>query len=266
MYRVSPRMYDLNMMAGSSFITWLQKLGRVCEDILLGYVDEKIITFDHLKFNDPPDPSSVASVRGSSPSGLLPSISPQKRSQSAHTKQLFSPSSEIISSERSVSRGVGSNDSLQLSTRYLSPPKTTNSLITNSKNSPLNNGFEEDEFDPYIPYMIHTFHHESTKSSKKSQRQQHNQNQNQLDLERSKSPTNFNDSSNESIISNITENTLRFSPINSNNNNNNRSLFNQNEDSKNQPMVSSLLGINPWNEINTNKSSHQKYRKREKGI
>lgn len=272
MYRINPRMYELNMMDGANFITWLQKLGRVCEDILLGYVDEKVVTFDNLKFSEPPDPSSVSSYKGSPPSsGLLPIISPKKRCQSANqSKQLFSPSAEVISSDRSISRGVGGDESI-VSIRYLSPPKTTGSIYTLS---------DDESFDPYVPYMIHSFHREM-KSNKKLQKKREEQNhqfnedeyKHQQELESRKSPSPILiDSSNDSIVSNITENSLRFSPINNSNNNgksfhNNNSNNNHNinsnnstsnDETKTQPMVSSLLGINPWNEINKNNKSKRK--------
>jgi hypothetical protein len=284
MSRVNPKLYDINMMDGNAFLTWLQKLGRVSEDILLGNIAEKSVTLDQLNFSEPPTPSAVASlpsssVRGSSspqPGLSLPNIK-SHRPTSASPSALFalSPSAEIVSSERSVSRGVGSNESLSPSilSRAFSPPRSTTTGIGtvrgDSVASPppsIHSLSESPPFDhpssvedPYLRYMTNTFRTNGSHSS--SNRVQRNLPQ--LYREGSPpavrlmgphspssscctSPHALFDGNEGSIVSAVTDSSsLMFSPIRPHDplDPDSSSLSSS---SKRQPMVASLLGNNPW--------------------
>lgn len=255
MHRVNPKMHEINMMDGSSFITWLQKLGRISEDILLGKIDEKSVTLDDFNFTEPPTPSAIATPLSRSPSSShgtvlsLPNIKSKNRNSSPPPRStLFSsPSTEIITSERTVSRGVGGEESI-------SP-----TLTSQSRNSPARAAhspspsfiLDELDFDPYLPYMAHSF--DLFPNHKRSHNNDHQEEfQGSLCSPSSYSTSSFFDSTrNDSVVSVVTETPSMFSPIRAQT---------ASSSSPNQPMVASLLGQNPWQDINP----HQKRGRRPK--
>ncbi len=247
MYRVNPRMHSINMMDGNGFLTWLQKLGRISEDILLGYVDEKTVTLENLKIPEPAEISSIARSLSPSPSvGVsLPDISSKKnRSQSAQSRNIFSaPSNEIVSTERTVSRGVGGEDSVVSVRSSYTAPKTAASILSSSL-------ADEEEFDPYIPYMIQSFG-ARMKSRQRSPGRVDSISDNLSSYRRSPSPK-FHDTGNESVISAVTDISM-FSPIHSKNT------------EKSAPMVVSLLGNNPWSEIGASSATSKRGRRSRAG-
>jgi hypothetical protein len=250
MCRVNQKMYDINMMDGNAFLTWLQKLGRVSEDILLGRLDEQTLTLDHLNFSEPPNPSSIAPSRGASSSPTGGGLSLPRIKSIRETAPPQSPSSEIIASARSVSRGVGTDDRLSpsLLSRGFSPPRTTGSLFTTSVTSSLHGGDESDDFnDPYKPYMSN--HTGLAPGVKRRHQPTHGalSPMNDLSLYSSSSssplPLQLQDqlTGNESIMSAVTDSSsMMFSPIHP---------AHLSSSSRTQPMVASLLGTNPWSEI-----------------
>lgn len=263
MSRVNPKMYEINMMDGHAFLTWLQKLGRISEDILLGNLAEKSVTLDHFNFSEAPTPSSVASFSRSSPSlqstgGLsLPNINSHRNTSSPANLFAASPSAEVISSERSVSRGVGGNDSISSPTlhfRSFSPPRTTESLTSNSPTS-----FSEE--DPYLRYMTVgknlSAHHSLPQLYREGSPPVPNSTTSFSTFllspsSNSSSPTGHHilDGNEGSIMSAVTDSSsLMFSPIRPHDLDSFASL--DSLSSLRQPMVASLLGDNPWNKIDS---------------
>ena len=260
MSRVNPKMYDINMMDGHAFLTWLQKLGRISEDILLGNLAEKSVTLDHFNFSEAPTPSSVASVSRTSPSlqstgGLsLPNINSHRNASSPANLFAASPSAEVIAAERSVSRGVGGNDSISsplLPFRSFSPPRTSESLTSNSPTS-----FSEE--DPYLRYMtvgknLGT-HHSLPQLYREGSPPVPNSTFLLSPSSHSSSPTGHHtlDGNEGSIMSAVTDSSsLMFSPIRPLDLDSSSASLDPSLSSLRQPMVASLLGNNPWNKIDS---------------
>jgi hypothetical protein len=109
MNQLNPKMFDVNVMDGPAFITMLQKLGRMCGDVLLGVATDDSITLEKLQIVKEVAPgTSAGSSSLSRTSSSLPIISPSKRSDG---RSLFdgSPSADTHAtlSGRGVTRGVG---------------------------------------------------------------------------------------------------------------------------------------------------------------
>jgi hypothetical protein len=258
MFRVNSKMYDINMMDGNAFLTWLQKLGRVSEEILLGRLDERTVTLDHFNFSEPPGPSSVSPSRAAlSPTSSSGGLSlPRIKSIRETSSVVMSPSAEVVASERSVSRGVGTDEALSPSfhSRAFSPPRTTGSLFSSSLSSSPLLLLPTDEDDPYRPYM--TNHYDLTHGAKHRERQNRPAMPSRGALSPMMTDMTLSSSSllplplqqqdhltgNESIVSAVTDSSM-FSPIHPSH------LSSDSVSSSTQPMVASLLGTNPWSEI-----------------
>jgi len=260
MQAVNSRMYELHVMDGNGFIKTLQKLGRCCEQVLLGKLDEKTITYDTLAI---PDSKSMPSRSGSPISdgsrSPLPSIVRQ-RSRTAPRlgrEELFkrSPSSEISLGDRSVTRGVGSDDTFIFSREGFYDSTDIFENDTASKNTTS---------DPYTPYLcrsISSFDWDGpdlfarSYSSQRSLSRSFSRNDS-LPVENSmcrssSSLSNYlrSDSTADSVVSDVT----MFSPIKTAVPSSQRLNSSMTTVTENKPpsMLTSLLGDNPWSNADT---------------
>jgi hypothetical protein len=260
---VNPVMYDLNVMDGNGFITVLQKLGRMCENILLGFVDHKVITYESLRIPPPPDPRSAS--RSPSP---LPSIARQARAQKGKS-DIFSknPSAELISSERSVSRGIGPDNPLQLPSDVVllpSPVRMNNQTSLASVSASASG-----EPDPYQRYMrplspmrsITPTDHRDLRSADISEpRLKPNIADRSFSADSQVRPNKL-ISSGESVVSDITWNSpsalvTPFSPV--------MQPLGSSGGESSSSMVVSLLGGNPWKNTGELDNGQHRGRRRKK--
>ena len=130
MYNLNPKMFDINVVDGPAFVTMLLKLGRMCEDVLLGKASESAITFENLQIVKEVGSLAGASLSRSlsrspsttlsrspsssslsrSPSSGLPALSPMKQKVTN-----ASPGKEVVCTERGVSRGAGEDNAFVFS-------------------------------------------------------------------------------------------------------------------------------------------------------
>lgn len=302
MNQLNPKMFEVNVVDGPAFITMLQKLGRMCGDVLLGTISEDTITLESLQIVKEVAPGSSASLARSSslsPSRSLsrsltplPSLSPSKGGTSSRSLFNASPAAEICStnSGRGVTRGVGPDDGFVFTREgFFDDASSLGGGTVSSYGA--SQYFDEDEsrataspLDPYMPYMKISSGLMSELSSPFSSSpgsmglSSPNRFSNSYTSSGSRSPapqltplragTSHNSRVDDTDVSVTSE--LSHSPINSKirptslgpSINTSPSISTTITGGSSSSMVASLLGINPWSE----KLEEQRKRNKEKRL